>query len=109
MQAILIRLRPSDTNKTQTLIRLRILECYFAKKTPSLSFSKREQRNIQHSCFEPPFAINPPQEGKKKLGELVNIKNFSIARESDFLDVGMVAAQKARKQGTVLLQWVLLE
>ena len=41
-------------------------------------------------------------EEKKKLREQVYKK--LLYRESDLLDVGMVV-QKARKQGTVLLQW----
>ena len=60
--------------------------------------SKLEQQNIQHSCFEYSILLG----GEKKLGEQVNKK--LLYRESDLLDVGMVV-QKARKQGTVLLQW----
>ena len=44
-------------------------------------------------------------EEKKILGEQVNIK--LLYQESDLFDVGMVM-QKARKQGTVLLQWGLI-
>ena len=67
-------------------------------KTHSPSCSKLEQRNIQQSCFEYSILLG----GENKLGEQVNKK--LLYRESDLLDVGMVV-QKARKQGTVLLQW----
>ena len=55
--------------------------------------------NIQYSVLN---TYSMLWEEGKKLGEQVNKK--LLYRESDLLDVGMVV-QKARKQGTVLLQW----
>ena len=73
--------------------RLRIQACYTVQRRHRV---QAEQRNIQHSCFEPSLSIL--HGGEKKLGEQVN---KLLYQESDLLDIGLVMQKKTKKHSTV--------